>query len=78
MLVATSQWIEIAPSSHCTPAWGQTASDMNALLVDGFGSLATADDMRRSVKLKLGYGLRGRAPVPGLVACSRRRTAARS
>jgi len=23
---------------------------MNALLVDGFGSLATADDMRRSMK----------------------------
>jgi len=68
MLIATSQWIKIAPSAHFTPAWGQAASNMNALLVDGFVSLATADDMRRSMKLKLGYGLRGRVPVPGLVA----------
>jgi len=51
-----------------TPAWGQTVSDRNALLEDGFGSLTAADDTRRSMKLKLGYGLRGASPVPGLVA----------
>jgi len=44
---------------------GQTASDMNALLVDSFGSPARADDMRRSMKMKLGFGLRGGEPVPG-------------
>jgi len=36
---------------------------MNALLVDGFGSLATADDTRRSMELMLGYGLPGGVPV---------------
>jgi len=51
-----------------TPAWDQTASDRNALLEDGFGSLTAADDPCRSMKLKLGYSLRGASPVLGLLA----------
>jgi len=41
---------------------------MNALLEDGLGSLSGGDDSRRNMKLKLGCGLRGASPVPGLVA----------
>jgi len=51
-----------------SPTWGQTSSETDALWEGGAGSLADDGEKTSSTDLRIGYGLKGMVPVPGLVA----------